>query len=212
MSARLLDERWFRVLTVVDQFTRECLALFADNSLNEHKVALGFSQLVAERGAPLSITADNGSEFVSKAMDAWAYQHDVQLNFIRPGKPVENSYIESFNGRLRDECLNVEVFFALADVREKLESWRQDYNQVRPHSALADRAPEVFARAWQQALSSASVRTAGPPDQVLAGAARCTEASDPKPLQLFGSPPSDAKGEAEKLLMEAVRSATNTGF
>jgi transposase InsO family protein len=84
-------------------------ALFADNSLNGHKVALVLSQLVAERGAPLSITADNGSEFVSKAMDAWTYQHDVKLNFIRPCRPVENSYIESFNGRLRDECLNVEV-------------------------------------------------------------------------------------------------------
>jgi putative transposase len=99
MSARLLDGRWFRVLTVVDQFTRECLALLADNSLNGHKVALLLSQLVAERGAPLSITADNGSEFVSKAMDAWSYQHGVQLDLIRPGKPVENSYIESFNGR-----------------------------------------------------------------------------------------------------------------
>src|SRR5229473_8531828 len=134
MSARLLDGRWFRVLTVVDQFTRECLALLADNSLNGHKVALALSQLVAERGAPLSITADNGSEFVSKTMDAWSYQHGVQLDFIRPGKPVENSYIESFNGRLRDECLNVEVFFALSDVRDKLERWRQDYNQVRPRA------------------------------------------------------------------------------
>jgi putative transposase len=81
-------------------------------------------------------------------MDAWAYRYDVQLNFIRPGRPVENSYIESFNGRLRDECLNVEVFFALADVRDKLERWRQDYNQVRPHSSLRDSAPAVFAAQW----------------------------------------------------------------
>ena len=84
-----------------------------------------------------------GTEFASKAMDVWAYQYRVQLDFIRPGKPVENSYIESFNGRLRDECLNVEVFFTLADVHDKLERWRQDYNQVRPHSALADRSPEA---------------------------------------------------------------------
>ena len=83
-------------------------------------------------------------------MDGWAYQFGVQLDFIRPGKPVENSYIESFNGRLRDECLNVEVFFALADVRDKLERWRQDYNQVRPHSALRDNAPALFAVQWAE--------------------------------------------------------------
>jgi transposase InsO family protein len=85
----------------------------------------------------------------------------VQLDFIRPGKPVENSYIESFNGRLRNECLNVEVFFALADVRERLEKWRLDYNQVRPQRALGDRAPDVFAKKWWQELSSASAPTAG---------------------------------------------------
>ena len=112
--------------------------LLADSSLTGQKVALALSQVIAERGAPVSITVDNGTEFASKAMDAWAYQYGVQLDFIRPGRPVENSYIESFNGRLRDECLNVEVFFTLADVRDKLERWRQDYNQVRPHSALAD--------------------------------------------------------------------------
>ncbi len=134
VAARLLDRRWFRVLTVVDQFTRECVLLLADSSLTGHKVALALSQAIAERGAPMSITVDNGTEFASKAMEVWAYQYGVQLDFIRPGRPVENSYIESFNGRLRDECLNVEVFFALADVRDKLKRWRQDYNQVRPHS------------------------------------------------------------------------------
>ena len=148
VAARLLDGRWFRVLTVVDQFTRECLLLLADSSLTGHKVALALSQVVAERGAPVSITVDNGTEFYSRAMEAWAYQYGVQLDFIRPGRPVENGYIESFNGRLRDECLNVQVFFALADVREKLELWRQDYNQVRPHSSLGDHPPEVFARQW----------------------------------------------------------------
>jgi putative transposase len=120
--------------------------LLADSSLNGQKVALALSVVVAERGAPISITVDNGSEFYSRAMEAWAYQYNVHLDFIRPGKPVENGYIESFNGRLRDECLNVQVFFALADVREKLELWRQDYNQVRPHSSLHDHPPAVFAR------------------------------------------------------------------
>ena len=84
------------------------------------------------------------------ATHTWAYQYGVQLNFIRPGRPVENCYIESFNGRLRDECLNVDVFFALIDVRDKLELWRQDYNQVRPHSALRDSAPAVFAAQWTE--------------------------------------------------------------
>ncbi len=145
VSDRLADGRWFRVLTVIDQFTRECLLLLADRSLSGEKVAVALERVVGQRRAPKSITVDNGSEFASKAMDAWAYGHGIQLDFIRPGRPVENGYIESFNGRLRDECLNVEVFFTLEDAREKLERWRQDYNRVRPHSALGDQAPAQFA-------------------------------------------------------------------
>jgi putative transposase len=91
------------------------------------------------------ITSDTGSEFAGQAMDYWAHQVGVKLDFIRPGKPVENSYIESFNGRLRDECLNVEVFLDLADAQSKIEKWRRDYNEQRPHSALADRTPREFA-------------------------------------------------------------------
>lgn len=198
MSAKLVDGRWFRVLTAIDQFTRECLALVADTALNGHRVALGLSQVVAERGAPESITVDNGSEFASKAMDAWSYQYGVHLEFIRPGKPIDNGYIESFNGRLRDECLNVETFFDLSDVREQLERWRQDYNQVRPHSALDDRAPEEFARLWQQAWSEDSARTAGPAEQMLAGAVQHADSSVEEFEQLF-VPPSDVKGGPEKL-------------
>jgi putative transposase len=149
VAARFHDGRWFRVPTPVDQFTRECPLLLPERSLSGAKVALALAQVIAERGAPVSITVDNGTEFGSRAMEAWAYQYGVQLDFIRPGRPVENSYIESFNGRLRDECLNVEVFFNLADVRAKLERWRQDYNQVRPHSALRDNAPALFAAQWQ---------------------------------------------------------------
>jgi len=104
------------------------LALFADVSLNGEKVAVVLDRIVADRGTPQSITVDNGTEFASKAVDLWAYQNAVHLNFIRPGRPVENGYIESFNGRLRDEFLNVEVFFSVADARHKLELWRQDYN------------------------------------------------------------------------------------
>jgi putative transposase len=201
MSAKLLDGRWFRVLTVIDQFTRECLALVADRALNGHKVALALSQIVAERGTPESITADNGSEFASRAMDAWSYQHGIRLEFIRPGRPVENGYIESFNGRLRDACLNVETFFDLTDVRDKLERWRQDYNQVRPHSALADRSPEEFARAWQQS-SATSLRTAWPANQMPSGAVQSSAAADPKPESFSPHPHPGVKGRGEKLLKD----------
>ncbi len=148
MSERLADGRWFRILTVVDQFTRECLCLLADQSLTGEKVAQALEPVVAQRGAPRAITVDNGSEFASRVMDGWAYRHGIQLDFIRPGKPVENGFIESFNGRLRDECLNVEVFFTLEDVREKLARWREDYNQQRPHSSLQDETPAAFAADW----------------------------------------------------------------
>ena len=148
VSARLLDNRWFRVLTVIDQYTRECVLLLADQSLTGEKVARGLNAVLHHRPTPQSITVDNGSEFTGRAMEAWASQHQVQLDFIRPGKPMENSFIESFNGRLRDECLNVEVFFTLEDVRTKLAHWQQDYNQERPHSSLNDQAPAVFAARW----------------------------------------------------------------
>jgi putative transposase len=156
VSDRLADGRWFRVLTVVDQFTRECLLLLADSALSGERVAVALEGVVEERGAPKSITVDNGSEFASRAMDAWAYRHGIHLDFIRPGKPVENGFIESFNGRLRDECLNVEVFFTLVDVREKLERWRQDYNWDRPHCALGDRAPALFAATWSESAHAPS--------------------------------------------------------
>ena len=154
MSERLADGRWFRILTVVDQFTRECLCLLADQSLTGETVAQALEPIVAHRGAPRAITVDNGSEFASRVMDAWAYRHGIQLDFIRPGKPVENGFIESFNGRLRDECLNVEVFFTLDDVREKLARWREDYNRTRPHSALHDQAPACFAAEWFAATTT----------------------------------------------------------
>ena len=145
VAQRLADGRWIRVLTVVDQYTRECLTLHADTALSGEKVATALDKVVASRGTPKSITVDNGTEFASKAMDLWAYNNGVHLDFIRPGRPVENGYIESFNGRLRDECLNVEVFFTLADARRKLTLWLHDYNHHRPHSALADRTPAEFA-------------------------------------------------------------------
>jgi putative transposase len=145
VAQRLPDGRWIRVLTVIDQFTRECVTLLADNTLSGEKVATALDKALLQRSAPESITVDNGTEFTSKALDLWAYKNGIHLDFIRPGRPVENGYIESFNGRLRDECLNVEVFFNLADARRKLYLWRRDYNHNRPHSALDDRTPAEFA-------------------------------------------------------------------
>ena len=146
VSDKLADGRSFRILTVVDQFTRECVALQADHSMNGGKVTEVMTEAVDERQtAPESITLDNGSEFSGRAMEAWAMERNVQLSFIRPGRPVENGFIESFNGRLRDECLNVSWFTSLEDARRKLKRWREEYNQDRPHSALADRTPNEFA-------------------------------------------------------------------
>jgi len=123
----------------------------------------------------------------------------VQLDFIRPGRPVENSYIESFNGRLRDECLNVEAFFDLSDVREKLMRWQLDYNQVRPHSALGDRSPAEFVREWRVS-NATSLRTAGPVKEAPADAVHCIAAANPKPIQLSLPPSAAMEGGPEKLL------------
>jgi putative transposase len=147
---RLADQRWFRVLTVVDQFSRECVLLVADQSLTAAKVAAALDLAIAERGAPESITVDNGSEFASLTMDRWAHSNNVKLDFIRPGKPVENGYIESFNGRLRDELLNVSLFLSLADARAQLLQWRDDFNATRPHSSLNDRTPNDFRTQWEK--------------------------------------------------------------
>jgi putative transposase len=171
VSDRLADGRWFRILTVVDQYTRECLCAYADRSQTGEKVVLQMKRLVALRGVPESITTDNGSEFAGRAMEAWAYQNGVKLDLIRPGKPVENSYIESFNGRLRDECLNGEIFFGLADAREKLERWRHDYNEHRPHSSLDDRTPAEFAQVVGRSFTLPIFSKAGPqPSQGYASA------------------------------------------
>ncbi len=150
ITDRLENGRYIRTLTVVDQYTRECPVLEAAHSLTAAKVVDALDSVAAKRGYPESITVDNGSEFCSRVMDAWAYRHGVKLDFIRPGKPVENGYIESFNGRLRDECLNVELFWSVEDARAKLEKWRVDYNVHRPHSSLANLPPAAFANELRQ--------------------------------------------------------------
>jgi putative transposase len=146
---RLTSGRAFRVLAAIDQFTRECVALVAAYTWRGEDVAAVLDTVVDARGVPQSITVDNGSEFQSQAMDAWAHRRLTTLVFIRPGKPVENSFIESFNGRLRDEALNTQQFISLAEVQRYLDQWREDYNAVRPHSALDDRTPNEMRQAHE---------------------------------------------------------------
>jgi putative transposase len=163
ISTRLTNGRLFRILTVIDQFTRECVALEADVSMNGKKVASALNHARRERSSlPESITVDNGSEFSSKCLDAWAVENGVMLAFIRPGRPVENGFIESFNGRLRDEFLNVELLFSLPDAQNKLARWRKDFNDARPHSALADRTPSEFAALWKDKVISCSGKRLAP--------------------------------------------------
>lgn len=145
VTERFENGRYFRILTLMDQYTRECLTLEPGISMSGTKVAHCLNDVVFIRGAPESVTMDNGTEFQSRAMDAWAYENSVRLDFIRPGKPVDNGLIESFNGRLRDECLNTHLFWSMDDAREKLELWRLDYNSHRPHSALGGLTPDEYA-------------------------------------------------------------------
>jgi putative transposase len=140
----LLDGRRSRALTVVDNWSRHSPLIEADLTLMGAKVVSALERVAKQRGYPRLITVDNGSEFASKALDARAYAHGVKLDFIRPGKPIENAVIESFNGRFRDECLNAQVFISLHDARQKIEAWRIDYNEHRPHSALRDLTPREF--------------------------------------------------------------------
>ncbi|MFC2062097.1 integrase core domain-containing protein [Elusimicrobiota bacterium] len=150
MHDKLENGRRFRILTIIDQFTKEGLIIKAGISFTADKVIHCLENLRKTRKLPKSITVDNGTEFFSKAMDRWAYSRNVKLDFINPGKPVENAFIESFNGRLRDECLNLHMFFSLSENQEILEKWRIDYNQRRPHSALDFSTPSEFKALFER--------------------------------------------------------------
>jgi putative transposase len=141
--------RRIRLFTVVDIFTREALAIEVDTSLPGGRVVRVLERLVAERGGPDEIVLDNGPELAGKAVDQWSYERGVRLCFIEPGKPVQNAFVESFQGRLRDECLNRHWFLGLSDARHTVEAWRDDYNRARPHSALGYRSPEEFRRTFE---------------------------------------------------------------
>ena len=147
VADRLFSGQRFRILTLVDNFSRESLATRAGQRLTGDDVVAVLEELVNSRGRPESIRVDNGPEFISKSLDLWAYWNKVELDFSRPGKPTDNAYIESFNGKLRGECLNQHWFLSLEDAQEKLDSWRHDYNHRRPHSSLGNQSPAEFASA-----------------------------------------------------------------
>lgn len=142
---QLFDGRAFRMLTVIDQFSRQSPLIEAGFGFGGRDVVAALDRIIGHTGAPLSITVDHGTEFTSKALEEWAYERGVKLDFTHPGKPTENGHIESFNGRLRDECLNVSQFTSIEDARDQIERWRVDYNVSRPHSSLGHLTPREFA-------------------------------------------------------------------
>ncbi|RAK61926.1 IS3 family transposase [Phenylobacterium kunshanense] len=160
VSDQMTDGRRFRILTVIDNCTRECLALVADTSLSGRRVARELDAIIAHRGRPDMIVSDNGTEYTSNAILGWADETGVGWHYIAPGKPQQNGFNESFNGRLRDELLNETLFRSLPHARAVLETWRRDYNEARPHSKLGWLTPGDYARA----LSGESGRHAAIPD------------------------------------------------
>ena len=162
VSDALAWGRRFRCLTVVDCFTRESPAIEVDTSLPGARVVRVLEDLSVLRGLPQTILMDNGPELTSRVLDQWAYEHGVQLRFIDPGKPVQNAFIESFNGRFRDECLNQHWFVNLAQTRRIVDAWRLDYNRARPHSALGYLTPDEFAiQVRATSLAATQFETAG---------------------------------------------------
>lgn len=153
----LCNGRRFRILTIVDDYTRECPVIETDTSINGKRVVRALDRIEETRGLPESITVDNGPEFTGRALDEWAYRKKVILNFIRPGKPVENAYIESFIGKFRDECLNDNWFIDIQHARSVIEAWRQEYNRERPHRSLGQMTPEEFAFQTEKQLPALSI-------------------------------------------------------
>jgi len=185
LSDAFADGRRFRILAIVDDFTRECLALVPDTSLPGLRVARELDALIAVRGRPAMCVSDNGTELTGMAILRWSQQTRVEWHYIAPGKPQQNAFIESFNGRLRDELLNETLFASLSHVREILAIWKDDYNTIRPHSALGNLPPAVFAE-----LSAPAMQRDG--------ALRYMEGPAPRPV----APPSQqGSNEARTLLI-----------
>lgn len=153
------EGRPFRLWALVDDCTRECPLIVVDRSLPARRVVEALEALLLVRGRPARLVCDNGPEFVSLALDQWAAGHGILLDFIRPGRPVENAFIESFNGRLRDECLSQHHFTDLTDARQRIEAWRQEYNTDRPHSSLGHLTPAEYAERWTPEEGHSSIVT-----------------------------------------------------
>jgi len=151
VADNLFNGRRIRALTVVDNFSRECLDIHVGHGIKGEQVVARLEWLRLFMGRkPVRIQVDNGSEFISKALDKWAYKNEVTLDFSRPGKPTDNPFIESFNGSFRDECLNTHWFLSLQDARTKIELWRKEYNEFRPHSSLGDMTPNDYSLAHSE--------------------------------------------------------------
>ena len=161
VADQFTDGRRFRALTVVDVYTRECLAIEVGQSLKGHDVVRVLHRISQQRGAPKVLFCDNGSEFTSQVLDLWAYHNQVKIDFSRPGKPTDNAYVESFNGTLRAECLDAHWFASPAEAMERIESWRHEYNESRPHRALGDKTPHEFARQIAASRDLSNSITAG---------------------------------------------------
>ena len=160
VSDQLTNGKRFRALTIVDVFSREALAIQVGKKLRGENVVEVCNALVARRGAPKRVFTDNGSEFSGRMFDLWAHHHGVRIDFSRPGKPTDNCFIESFNGSLRDECLNVHWFESMEEARARIEAWRIDYNESRPHQALQEETPAQFAMRAKELERSVSFPTA----------------------------------------------------
>jgi putative transposase len=191
VSDALFDGRRLRCLTIVDNCSPECLAIVVGKSLRGEDVVDVLEQIKSSRSlVPQRIQTDNGSEFVSKEMDRWAYEHNVTMDYSRPGKPTDNPFAESFNGSFRDECLNAHWFLSLEDVAEKIEAWRQDYNHYRPHSSLNDMTPAAFIEynprdTWQEARESLTLPGASSPKPMVFATAENASATPEKPSVLL---------------------------
>lgn len=179
MADSLADRRRIRLLNLVDDFSRECLSIEVDTSLPGARVVRTLEGVRQQRGCPRQLVIDNGPEFTGQALDQWAYSHGVELVFIEPGKPQQNAYIESFNGKFRDECLNEHWFVGVGDARAITQGYRWTYNHDRPHSALDNLTPTEFAA---QAASTASVSPHG------GCGSQPTEGMDNKPKQVTIAP------------------------
>jgi putative transposase len=169
VSDGLATGRGLRMLTVVDSFTRECPAIEADTGLSSHRVTRVLDWVIGQRGKPEVIRCDNGPEFTSRHFLVWCEENKISLLHIQPGKPMQNGHVESFNGRFRDECLNHHWFSTLADAKQKIEHWRMEYNAERPHSSLAYRTPEEFAKTCSELTNRMGFQAPIPPEPPVEG-------------------------------------------